>query len=99
MTTNENIIPVDGFDAEAALLRLRRKEGNWVEWGQSCQRLQKDGYTAQQIFEASGFEPIHQNQIMVAAQVFNSMMEVGIKPTTETHFSRVGSDSLYELFV
>jgi Rubisco Assembly chaperone C-terminal domain/Rubisco accumulation factor 1 alpha helical domain/Rubisco accumulation factor 1 helix turn helix domain len=99
MTTNENIIPVDGFDAEAALLRLRRKEGNWVEWGQSCQRLQKDGYTAQQIFEASGFEPIHQNQIMVAAQVFNSMMEVGIKPTTETHFSRVGSDSLYELRV
>jgi Rubisco accumulation factor 1 alpha helical domain/Rubisco accumulation factor 1 helix turn helix domain len=97
MTTNDSPAPVTDFDPEAAILRLRRKEGNWVEWGQSCQRLQKDGYTSQQIFEASGFEPIHQNQIIVAAQVFSSMMEVGIKPATETHFSRVGSDSLYEL--
>ncbi len=99
MTTNDSSTPVTDFDPEYALLRLRRKEGNWVEWGQSSQRLQKDGYTAQQIFEASGFEPIHQNQIIVAAQVFSSMIEVGIKPATETHFSRVGSDSLYELRV
>jgi Rubisco accumulation factor 1 alpha helical domain/Rubisco Assembly chaperone C-terminal domain/Rubisco accumulation factor 1 helix turn helix domain len=97
MTTNDSPAAVTEFNPEAAILRLRRKEGNWIEWGQSCQRLQKDGYTTQQIFEASGFEPIHQNQIIVAAQVFNSMMEIGIKPATETHFSRVGSDSLYEL--
>ncbi len=97
MSTNDQPNPADDFDAEAALLRLRRKEGNWVEWGQACQRLQKEGYNSQQIFEASGFEPIHQNQIIVAAQVFSSMTEVGIQPATETHYSRVGSDSLYEL--
>jgi hypothetical protein len=85
------------FDPEAALLRLRRKEGNWVEWGQSCQHLRKAGYTDQQIFEATGFEPIQQNQIMVAAQVFTSMMEVGVKSATADHYARVGSDSLYEL--
>jgi Rubisco accumulation factor 1 alpha helical domain/Rubisco Assembly chaperone C-terminal domain/Rubisco accumulation factor 1 helix turn helix domain len=97
MTTNDNPAPADDFDSAAAFLRLRRKEGNWVEWGQACQRLQKEGYNPQQIFEESGFEPIHQNQIMVAAQVFSSMLEVGIQPATETHFARLGSDSLYEL--
>ncbi len=89
--------PSADFDSEAVLLRLRRKEGNWVEWGQSCQQLQKNGYNQQEIFEASGFEPIHQNQLIVAAQVFANMAEVGVQPATTTHFSRVGSDSLYEL--
>jgi Rubisco accumulation factor 1 alpha helical domain/Rubisco Assembly chaperone C-terminal domain/Rubisco accumulation factor 1 helix turn helix domain len=96
-----NDIPASdsGFDIEAALLRLRRKEGNWVEWGQSCQQLQKSGYTPQQIFEASGFEPIHQNQLTVAAQVYGSMLEIGVQSATEAHYGKVGSDSLYELRV
>jgi hypothetical protein len=85
------------INAEELLLRLRRKEGNWVEWGKACQTLQKAGYSTQAIFEATGFEPIQQNQIIVAAQVFDSMMSVGIAPATEAHYSRVGSDSLYEL--
>jgi hypothetical protein len=85
------------FDPEAALLRLRRKEGNWVEWGKSCQQLQKLAYTPQQIFEATGFEPIQQNQIIVAAQVYTTMLEIGVKEATATHYGRVGSDSLYEL--
>ncbi len=97
MTTNDSPTPPADFDSEAILLRLRRKEGSWVEWGQSCQLLQKNGYDTQQIFEASGFEPIHQNQVIVAAQVFGSITEVGVKPETENHFTRVGSDSLYEL--
>jgi Rubisco Assembly chaperone C-terminal domain/Rubisco accumulation factor 1 alpha helical domain/Rubisco accumulation factor 1 helix turn helix domain len=85
------------INAEELLLLLRRKEGNWVEWGKACQTLQKAGYNTQAIFEATGFEPIQQNQIIVAAQVFDSMMSVGVAPATETHYSRVGSDSLYEL--
>jgi Rubisco Assembly chaperone C-terminal domain/Rubisco accumulation factor 1 alpha helical domain/Rubisco accumulation factor 1 helix turn helix domain len=89
--------PHGEFDPDAALLRLRRKEGNWVEWGQSCQKLQKLSYTPQQIFEATGFEPIQQNQIIVASQVYATMLEIGVKEATATHYSRVGSDSLYEL--
>jgi hypothetical protein len=94
---NDTQPPTSEFDPEAAILRLRRKQGNWVEWGQSCQKLQKAAYTPQQIFEATGFEPIQQNQIMVAAQVFATMLELGVKEATSTHYSRVGSDSLYEL--
>jgi Rubisco accumulation factor 1 alpha helical domain/Rubisco Assembly chaperone C-terminal domain/Rubisco accumulation factor 1 helix turn helix domain len=85
------------IDAEAMLLMLRRKEGNWVGWGKACQQLQKSGLNPQEIFEATGFEPIQQNQIIVAAQVFDSMMSVGIAPATAAHYQRVGSDSLYEL--
>jgi hypothetical protein len=85
------------IDAEALLLKLRRKEGNWVEWGKACQQLQKSGHNPQVIFEATGFEPIHQNQIIVGAQVFESMMSVGIAPATQAHYQRIGSDSLYEL--
>jgi Rubisco accumulation factor 1 alpha helical domain/Rubisco Assembly chaperone C-terminal domain/Rubisco accumulation factor 1 helix turn helix domain len=85
------------IDTDALLLMLRRKEQNWVAWGKACQQLQKTGLTPQEIFEATGFEPIQQNQIIVGSQVFDSMMAVGIAPATEAHYNRSGSDSLYEL--
>ncbi len=85
------------IDSEELLLMLRRKTSNWVEWGKACQQLQKSGMIPQAIFEATGFEPIQQNQIIVASQVFDSMISVGIAPATEAHYQKVGSDSLYEL--
>ncbi len=92
--STDNQTPID---TEALLLMLRRKESNWVEWGKACQQLQKTGLNPQEIFEATGFEPIHQNQIIVGSQVFDSMISVGIAPATATHYQRQGSDSLYEL--
>lgn len=83
--------------AEQELLQsLRRKEGNWITWGQACQQLQKSGYSPQQIFEATGFEPIQQNQIVVAAQVYQSIANHGASPTILERFQRTGSDTLYE---
>jgi hypothetical protein len=84
-------------NAEDLLLSLRRKEGTWVDWGHACQTLQKTGYNPQTIFEATGFEPIQQNQITVAVQVYDTMMGVGISEKTRSHFIQRGSDSLYEL--
>jgi len=78
------------------LLSLRRKEGNWISWGQACQQLQKSGYSPQQIFEATGFEPIQQNQIVVAAQVYQSIANHGASPAILERFQRTGSDMLYE---
>ncbi len=83
-------------DAERLLLLLRRKEGTWVEWGQACSALQKAGYTPQAIFEATGFEPIQQNQIIVGAQVFGSAVSAGIPDVVKVHFEHKGSDLLYE---
>jgi hypothetical protein len=86
-----------GAEVEELLKALRRKEGNWVEWGRSCQTLQKAGFSPQVIFEETGFEPIQQNQVIVAAQVYATMLNVGVSDAVRTHFERRGSDILYEL--
>jgi hypothetical protein len=85
------------IDVEALLQSLRRKQGNWVEWGQACQALQKAGYTPQAIFEATGFEPVQQNQIITAAQVYASIASAGVSETVQEYFTYKGSDILYEL--
>jgi hypothetical protein len=97
--TNSDVSSED-MTAEELLLMLRRKQGTWVDWGQSCQQLQKAGYSPQQIFEASGFEPIQQNQIIVAAQVYASIV-AAITPeqpmtAVQSRFEHSGSDTLYE---
>lgn len=81
----------------AELLRsLRRKEGTWAEWASACAQLQKAGYSPQQIFEETGFEPIQQNQIVVAGQVYSSILNVGVADEVRSRFERTGSDTLYE---
>lgn len=82
---------------EDLFLMLRRKEKNWVEWGRACQQLQKAGYSSQTIFEQTGFEPIQQNQVIVASQVYATLENAGISDAVRSRFERTGSDSLYEL--
>ncbi|MEM7065269.1 MAG: RuBisCO accumulation factor 1 [Cyanobacteria bacterium P01_B01_bin.77] len=84
-------------DTEALLLQLRRKEGNWVDWATACQALQKSGLSPQVIFEGTGFEPIQQNQIVVAGQVYKSIIGGAVSDAVLEHFTTRGSDSLYEL--
>jgi hypothetical protein len=69
--------PPDADVVQDILLKLRRKEGTWVDWAQGCQTLQKAGLNPQQIFEETGFEPIQQNQIVVAEQVYQSAVKWG----------------------
>lgn len=77
--------------------KLRQKEGKWVEWGQACAYLQKAGYNPQEIFEATGFEPIQQNQVIVGSQVYNSLVKGGASEEVQSYYSQRGSDVLYEL--
>ncbi len=77
--------------------KLRQKEGKWVEWGQACAYLQKAGYNPQEIFEATGFEPIQQNQVIVGSQVYNSLLKGGASEEVQSYYSQRGSDVLYEL--
>lgn len=86
-------------DVDTLVTQLRRKQGSWVEWGHACQALQKSGMGPQQIFEATGFEPIHQNQIMVAAQVYASLVAANVADPVQAHFADRGSEILYELRV
>ncbi len=84
-------------DVKGLLQMLRRKESNWINWGQACQQLQKAGYSPQTIFEETGFEPIQQNQVIVASQVYTSLVNAGVSDAVRSRFDRTGSDSLYEL--
>ncbi len=86
-----------GEDPSPLLTQLRRKEGRWLDWAEACQILQRQKMTPQAIFEATGFEPIHQNQIIVAAQVYEGMAKAGASPAVLQHFGHKGSDILYEL--
>ncbi len=83
-------------DSAELLRSLRRKEGIWVDWGRACQTLQKSGLSPQQIFEETGFEPMQQNQIIVASQVYASMVSSGVSDAVRSHFEQRGSDTLYE---
>lgn len=83
-------------DSETLLQSLRQKQGNWVEWGKACQQLQKSGYSPQAIFEATGFEPIQQNQIIVGSQVYASLEQAGVSEAVRSHYNHKGSDVLYE---
>ncbi|MEG3975737.1 MULTISPECIES: RuBisCO accumulation factor 1 [unclassified Microcoleus] len=86
----------NAVDVEKLIRSLRRKEGTWVEWGQACTALQQAGWSSQKVFEATGFEPIQQNQVSVAAQVYTSMVNAGGSEEVRSHFLRKGSDILYE---
>ncbi len=86
-------------EAQELLQFLRRKEGRWVEWAQACQTLQKAGYNTQAIFEATGFEPIQQNQIIVAAQVYAAIAQSDATEAVKEHFGYKASDVLYEFRV
>lgn len=83
-------------ETEDLVRQLRRKEGNWVGWGEACQKLLKSGFNPQSLFEETGFEPVQQNQVIVGAQVFASITSGNVEEAVREYFERKGSDILYE---
>ena len=83
-------------EAEELMRSLLHKEGNWVDWGKSCQKLQKSGYTSQQIFEVTGFQGSQQNLVIVAAQVYDSLIKSDASENLLAYFTGPRSDVLYE---
>jgi hypothetical protein len=84
-------------ESQALLLQLRRKEGNWVSWGKACQRLQRSGLSSNAIFEDTGFEAAQQNMVIIAANVYDSLLKGGAVPGVVEYFADRGSAVLYEL--
>ncbi len=89
--------PINDDIAQDLLRKLRQKQGNWVEWGVAITQLQKANYNPQTIFEATGFEPIQQNQVIVGSQVYNSLENAGASEAVRSYYATRGSDVLYEL--
>jgi hypothetical protein len=84
-------------EAQQIMRSLLHKEGTWIDWGKASQRLQKGGYSPQKIFEETGFQGSQQNLIIVAAQVYDSLVQGNISQEILTYFQGPKSDVLYEL--
>ncbi|MGK7954154.1 MAG: RuBisCO accumulation factor 1 [Crocosphaera sp.] len=83
--------------AEELMRSLLHKEGTWVDWGKTCQQLQKAGYNSQTLFERTGFQASQQNLIIVAAQVYDSLLDTGVSEDLLSYYLGPKSDILYEL--
>lgn len=93
---NFSSTPLSDDEIQTIMQSLRRKEGTWIQWGQWCQTLQQSGQSPQRIFEATGFEPVQQNQVAVAAQVYAALINQDVPDGVRSHFQKRGSDVLYE---
>jgi hypothetical protein len=92
-------VQISETEAQELMRSLLHKEGSWVEWGQICQKLQKAGYSTQQIFEDTGFQNSQQNLVIVAAQVFENLVQANIAAEVLDYFKGPRSDVLYEFRV
>jgi hypothetical protein len=84
-------------EARELFRSLLHKEGTWVRWGQICGQLQKAGYNPLTIFEQTGFQGSHQNLIIVASQVYESLVTNNASQEVLDYFLGPRSDVLYEL--
>jgi hypothetical protein len=90
---------ISADEAQELMRSLLHKEGTWVEWGQICQKLQKSGYSPQQIFEDTGFQNSQQNLVIVAAQVFDNLVQENVESEVLAYYKGPRSDVLYEFRV
>ncbi|GAB4531511.1 MAG: hypothetical protein Tsb0014_15120 [Pleurocapsa sp.] len=87
---------ISDAEAQELMRSLLHKEGTWVEWGKACQQLQQGGYDPKNIFEVTGFQVSQQNLVIVAAQVYDSLVEAQLEPSVLEYFKGPRSDVLYE---
>ncbi|HHP7230437.1 MAG TPA: RuBisCO accumulation factor 1 [Xenococcaceae cyanobacterium] len=78
------------------LRSLLHKEGTWIDWGKTCQELHQAGCEPSQIFEATGFQASQQNLVIVAAQVYDSVVARAVPELVLRYFQGPKSDVLYE---
>ena len=86
-------------EAQEIMRSLLHKEGNWIDWGKKCKILQQSGYEAAEIFEATGFQKSQQNMVIVASQVYESLVQENAPDSLLTYYQGPRSDVLYELRV
>ena len=92
-----NSVQLSEAEIQEKLRSLLHKEGTWVDWGRTCQELQKAGCKPIDIFEASGFQASQQNIIIVASQVYDNLVRAELAPEVLNYFLGPKTDVLYEL--
>lgn len=92
--SQENLTTIE---KEEIIRSLLHKEGCWVDWGKACEKLQNSGLTNQEIFEKTGLQNSHQNLVIVASKVFDSLVKEGATDELLNYYRGPRSDVLYEL--
>ena len=95
-TPQDNKDAIPEAEAQELMRSLLHKEGSWVEWGYTCHKLQKAGYSTQKIFEDTGFQNSQQNMVIVASQVYDNLVQDGVAPEILEYFKGPRSDVLHE---
>ena len=89
--TENTLTPEEKQDIMTSLLH---KEGCWVDWGKGCQKLQQGGVNPQEIFEATGLQTSQQNLVIVATQVYESLVRENAEENLLTYYQGPRSDVL-----
>ena len=99
MTENTNNHSLTAEEKEKLMTSLLKKEGCWVDWGQICQKLLQAGIQPEEIFESTGLQRSQQNLVIVATQVYESLVKQNADESLLTYYQGPRSDVLYELRV
>ena len=97
MTENNNNGNLSETEKEELITSLLKKEGCWVDWGKITQKLQKVGVSPEEIFETTGLQKSQQNLVIVAAQVYDSLVQQNGEQNLLNYYQGPRSDVLYEL--
>lgn len=92
--TNNHTLTTE--EKEALIISLLHKEGCWVDWGKGCHKLQLSGVEKQEIFEKTGLQTSQQNLVVVASQVYDSLVKCEASQELLTYYQGPRSDVLYE---
>eukprot|EP00244_Chara_vulgaris_P011638 TRINITY_DN5860_c0_g1_i1.p1 TRINITY_DN5860_c0_g1~~TRINITY_DN5860_c0_g1_i1.p1 ORF type:complete len:455 (+),score=90.67 TRINITY_DN5860_c0_g1_i1:199-1365(+) len=76
---------------------LREGRAAWHELAPYLSALARAGFTPATIDEATGLTGVEQNNIIVGAQVYNSLEAGGLEPNVLAEFEVSGAEVLYEL--
>ena len=99
MTENTNHQVLSAEEKEELITSLLKKEGCWVDWGKICQKLQQGGVKPEEIFETTGLQRSQQNLVIVAAQVYDSLVRQNADESLLRYYQGPRSDVMYELRV
>lgn len=97
MSENQDNNSLSVEEKEAIMTSLLHKEGCWVDWGKACQKLKQGGVNSQEIFENTGFQISQQNLVIVATQVYDSLVKENADEDLLQYYQGPRSDVLYEL--
>ncbi|XP_074332237.1 rubisco accumulation factor 1.1, chloroplastic-like [Apium graveolens] len=85
------------LDANSRLEVLSNRLGLWFEYAPLIPSLTQEGFSAPTIEEITGLTGVEQNQLIVGAQVRDSLLQAGVEDEVLRFYDLGGAQLLYEI--